>query len=646
MMRFNVVLTLIKKELLNIIRDRKSFIFMILLPLLIFPILIGVMSLSMSLFTKVDSTVTYGVNYELSEEFKEYLETYELNSEIKVIYEDEDTLKEMFDDGTIGLYVIKEDNNYIMHFDENNTNYIASSDVIISIYQDYQEKYISDYLKNENIDIEKVKSNFNIVYNQQSVTEMGSLIPSIIAMALIMMISSVCFTVAIDITTSEKEKGTLETLLSLPIRKSELIASKFATVCMLSCMSGFLTYISLFITLFFAQETLTMFGVNSILISPKLLLIFLIAIVLVAILFSGLLLSVTIFSKSLKEAQNSLYPLEILVSIISMLPMFGMNASLKNSVIPFVNIALLFNNALSMNVDTMFVVMTFISTIIYSILLILIVSKIYNSEDILFNSKSLHNLSITKKGIKQTCYTNFMAILVSFIALFLSIYFSFIFASKSLYFLASITPVTILLTVFLSSKLISLDYKKAFKLNKFSIKKLFKLIPLYVGVYFIATLVVNVISLYNSSFLENYNTLLQSMSFDNLFLSIIFLAVLPAIAEEVLFRGVIFNSFNKKFGFIIGAIVSGLFFGVFHLNVIQGIFAFIVGIALCYAYYKTNSLFVPIIIHFLNNLFAVLDDKFHILNFTISKGSFVVISIISIILIILSVFSLEKEDKQ
>ena len=98
MMRFNVVLTLIKKELLNIIRDRKSFIFMILLPLLIFPILIGVMSLSMSLFTKVDSTVTYGVNYELSEEFKEYLETYELNSEIKVIYEDEDTLKEMFDD--------------------------------------------------------------------------------------------------------------------------------------------------------------------------------------------------------------------------------------------------------------------------------------------------------------------------------------------------------------------------------------------------------------------------------------------------------------------------------------------------------------------------------------------------------------------
>ena len=75
----------------------------------------------------------------------------------------------------------------------------------------------------------------------------------------------------------------------------------------------------------------------------KVLGIYFVSIILLALLFSGLLLSVTIFSKNLKEAQNSLYPLELLVAFVSMLPMFGITGSLKSSLIPFVNIALLFN---------------------------------------------------------------------------------------------------------------------------------------------------------------------------------------------------------------------------------------------------------------------------------------------------------------
>ena len=95
--------------------------------------------------------------------------------------------------------------------------------------------------------------------------------------------------------------------------------------------------------------------------------------------------------------------------------------------------------------------------------------------------------------------------------------------------------------------------------------------------------------------IENYSAYANLLTPDNLILSIIVIALLPAIFEELLFRGVIFNSFNKKWGPFIAAIVSALIFGIYHMNWIQGINAFILGLSFAYIYYKSDSLFVPII---------------------------------------------------
>ena len=200
-MRISVVLSLLKKEFLNIVRDRKSFVIMILLPLLIFPLLIGLMSVILTSFTKVDDTIKFGVNYIVTEDFQKFVDEYSENYKIEIIYEDEKTLKEMFDDDQLGIYIIKVDNNYELHYDENNTNFVASSMIVEDIYYTYQEKYIADTLTDFNINYQDIKNSFNITFVQESVTEMGSLIPSVISMALIMIISSVCFSVAIDVTT-------------------------------------------------------------------------------------------------------------------------------------------------------------------------------------------------------------------------------------------------------------------------------------------------------------------------------------------------------------------------------------------------------------------------------------------------------------
>ena len=642
-MRIRVVASLLKKELLNIIRDKKSFIIMILLPLLMFPFMIGIMSIVLTTFTKVDPVIKFGVNYEITDDFKNFVNDYSDKYKIKIIYDSEDNLKELFANEELGIYVINNGNDYVLHYDENNTSNFANSSIVENIYEDYREVYLKERFSELNVDYEAIKDTFNIKFEQESVTEMGSLIPSVISMVLVMIISSVCFSVAIDVTTSEKEKGTLETLLSLPIKKSELITSKYITVFLLSSLAGFLTYISLFCTLFFAGNTLSRLGVMSITISFKILIIYLISILLISLLFSGLLLSVTIFSKNLKEAQNSLYPLEIFVTIVSMLPMFGIKPSMKLALIPFVNISLLFNSTLSSTIDLSFAIISFLSTIIYSILLIMILSKLYNQEDVLFSSKALSYIKFKNGKSRAICFSVMTSLLIALIVLVLSYYFSFIFINTSKYLLFAIMPLTILIVVTIASILVRLDVKNCFKINGFKMRKLHIYLMIFVSTFVISNFAVEVLIKSFPNILENYSQFDAILSVDNLWLSILTVAFLPAVFEELLFRGVIFTSFNKKYGVYLAIVISALLFGIYHMNWVQGINAFILGLALAYIYFKSNSLFVPIVFHFINNLISVLIDYYKI-DIQIPNSYNVYFIICSIGLLVLSLYLCEKKE--
>ncbi|MBQ7307705.1 MAG: CPBP family intramembrane metalloprotease [Clostridia bacterium] len=103
------------------------------------------------------------------------------------------------------------------------------------------------------------------------------------------------------------------------------------------------------------------------------------------------------------------------------------------------------------------------------------------------------------------------------------------------------------------------------------------------------------------------NTTSSSTYLDNvgdLLLSILVLAVTPAICEEVLFRGVCTNGLREK-GKWFSIIVSAILFMVIHLGLSQSIYQVILGIIFAYVFYQTNSLWYSIIMHFLNNCFVL-----------------------------------------
>lgn len=90
-------------------------------------------------------------------------------------------------------------------------------------------------------------------------------------------------------------------------------------------------------------------------------------------------------------------------------------------------------------------------------------------------------------------------------------------------------------------------------------------------------------------------------------LGIIAIVIMAPIVEELLFRGAVEGHLLRKWKHPAGAIVfSSLVFGIVHGNWVQAPFAFVIGLALGWMYYRTGSLLPGILMHFVNNSTAVL----------------------------------------
>lgn len=102
--------------------------------------------------------------------------------------------------------------------------------------------------------------------------------------------------------------------------------------------------------------------------------------------------------------------------------------------------------------------------------------------------------------------------------------------------------------------------------------------------------------------MNNLYALLAMDNFNDLLLNLLIIAVLPAIGEELLFRGIVQNAFMGRLNNPHVAIfIAAFIFSAFHLEILGFIPKFLIGIILGYSYYVTQSLWVPILLHYMNN---------------------------------------------
>ena len=92
----------------------------------------------------------------------------------------------------------------------------------------------------------------------------------------------------------------------------------------------------------------------------------------------------------------------------------------------------------------------------------------------------------------------------------------------------------------------------------------------------------------------------------NLFLSLVVIAVVPAVCEEVFFRGYVQRNLERIFTATGAIILTGLIFGIFHLRLSQVLPLALLGIYMAYLAWRTGSLWVPVAVHFVNNAVMII----------------------------------------
>ena len=111
---------------------------------------------------------------------------------------------------------------------------------------------------------------------------------------------------------------------------------------------------------------------------------------------------------------------------------------------------------------------------------------------------------------------------------------------------------------------------------------------------------------------KTYSNLLSASNIFELSLVVMVVAVVPALSEETMFRGFIQRSFELRYKKYIGAIITAIFFSLYHFNPYGFIPLFILGAFFGFAAYQSKTLLIPMFLHFLNNFSAV--SLYHIIG--------------------------------
>lgn len=121
---------------------------------------------------------------------------------------------------------------------------------------------------------------------------------------------------------------------------------------------------------------------------------------------------------------------------------------------------------------------------------------------------------------------------------------------------------------------------------------------------FVCSIVMAVMAFVFPDVFKEYQKLMEGVDINVLpaWATLFIVAVWAPLAEEIVFRAMIFRTLRRGFVFWPAAVLSGIAFGVYHMNLIQGVYASLIGILLAYIYEKTNSLLGVYLFHLSFNL--------------------------------------------
>lgn len=620
-MRGYIVKSVAKKEIIDILRDKKTLFMTIMLPIVLYPIIFLIIGLIISSTTKsmAQKELNIAFGFEPGAAIVKEIESRTEEEGKLNIVATEDYNKEL-KEGKLDAYIESkqegESIHYEIYIDSSNEDSNEAYSRLESILDKCKRQETNDRLNKSGVDKDYILE--PITYSSTDVAEneqiMGYLLGQILPLVLIMGILIGAIYPAIDCMAGEKERGTLETLLTLPISNLELVVGKYLSVSLCALVSALLNVISIVFSIglmMLSMDVMEAFkGFEFDLAKLALpLFITLVCMGLFALIISAVSMCLCSLTKSFKEAQNTITPLMLvamLLSYSSMIPTLKLDK--VTSMIPVVNVALLIKSVLTFNYDMGLIMIVLVSNVAFVIIAIWLLARMFNSEEILFGTgrgfSFLEKRSNIKKGTLPTLSDGFITyafvmLIFLYVCSFLQLRFKLFGVALTELIIASIP---ILLSIYIKT-----DMKRVYSIKAPSVMSLIGALMMWIGTYFITILISNIQAIWFPQDMEQLTRAqYELMGEHGLSVSLFVIAILPAICEETLFRGFLLNAFVEEKHPVRGILLCGVAFGIMHVSLFKLIPITILGIMIAYVVYKTKSIFAGMLIHFLNNGLAVL----------------------------------------
>jgi len=396
-----MIWTVFKKELLDTLRDRRTLMTMLVIPMLMFPIILSMFVSVSSYFeeTAASKSIRIGLlstspifTHQFSEIPNEMLGNHEL-----VFYADSTSLLKGISNKQVDIAF-----NVSTTYDKNLVSKIPTSFTVFydvtEVGMDDRAKQISSFIEKRaqekrlselQLTMEKITplkiEYVNTASPQQMIGEFGgAILPYLfIAFGFIG-----CMYPAIDLFTGEKERGTIETLLTAPVQRWKILIGKMLVVILSGLTASSFALIGLWISIEFLDivKDPSILAIIHDILSPFFLMGMFGLLIPLTVFFAGVMVPIAIYAKSFKEAQSIITPLNIVMVLPAMVGFFpGIGLDFVTACVPVVNVVLASKELIAGTLDWGYYLVSFCVMVIIASIAVLISFRQFGKEGNIIN---------------------------------------------------------------------------------------------------------------------------------------------------------------------------------------------------------------------------------------------------------------------
>lgn len=395
----NNFITVFKKELLDIIRDRKTLAFTIILPILIYPLMFKVMSVSMK-SSEEDAKKEIKLAVEGDTEAS-VIKILKEQDNIKI--EDVQDPKQSLKDGDIQL-IINVPENFdkslqegkvesveVLKDDDSNKSGTAAS-IVQEIYSQYSKQILEGRLASAGIDSD-ILTPFNVevksgISEDGQSNDLGSMIGGMLPSMIVITLLSATTGLASEMGAGEKEKNTLEPLLSTSANRNSLLWGKISTLTLMGIVTLIASTISMIIAFKGYVSDLTDGNTLNISITGKASALILLFGLLLVVALCAIQMCVSMYARSTKEANTYLSGLITPIMLLSFVPMFfdAKNIQFTFFNVPIINSVCVMKEFMVGIYDIKHIIVVLLWQIVYVAISVFLVKIMFSREEVVFRS--------------------------------------------------------------------------------------------------------------------------------------------------------------------------------------------------------------------------------------------------------------------